>query len=77
MALFAKLHTCLAMHANPATGGFEILVLPIGNGWRVRISDGQHLHFVGGFDAEDKANEWVRNASSAWLAKRKKATEHL
>ena len=42
---------------NPATPPFEIVTMPIGKGWRVRISDGQRMQFVSGFDAKAKAEE--------------------
>lgn len=65
------------MNANQATGGFEVVTLPIGNGWRVRISDGRHLQFVGGFEDKDHADDWVRRSSSAWLAKLKTIARSL
>ena len=65
------------MNTSPASPSFEIVTLPIGNGWRVRISDGRHLQFVSGFDAKSNAEEWVRNSSSAWLDKLKTITERL
>ena len=51
--------------------------MPAGNGWRVRISDGQHLQFVSGFDAKSQAEEWVRSSSSAWLDRLKTTAERL
>jgi hypothetical protein len=65
------------MNTNPATADFEIVTLPIGKGWRVRISDGRHLQFIGGFDAKDRADEWVRTSSSNWLDKLKTLTDRL
>lgn len=57
------------MNASPVTTEFEIVTLPLGKGWRVRISDGRHLQFIGGFDANDRAEEWVHTSSSTWLDK--------
>ncbi len=51
--------------------------MPIGNGWRVRISDGQHMQFVSGFEAKSKAEEWVRNSSHAWIDSLKTLAERL
>jgi len=65
------------MNANQATSGFEVVTLPIGIGWRVRISDGRHLQFVGGFARKNDAEDWVRRSSSAWLAKLKKIADSL
>ena len=65
------------MNANPAPATPEIITLPIGDGWRVRISDGQRLQFVSGFDAKSSAEEWVRTSSHAWLDTLKNATERL
>lgn len=65
------------MNTNPETPAFEIVTMPIGNGWRVRISDGQHMQFVSGFDAKSSAEEWVRNSSPAWLDNLKTITERL
>ena len=74
---FGCLHTCLAMNTSQAFPSFEVVTLPIGNGWRVRISDGRHLQFVSGFDAKSHAEEWVRNSSPTWLDKLKTITERL
>lgn len=65
------------MNTSPATHAFEIVTIPIGNGWRVRISDGRQLQFVSGFDARSKAEEWVRSSSPAWLDKLKTIAERL
>ena len=65
------------MNASPTSSTIEIVTLPIGNGWRVRISDGRHLQFVSGFDAKSHAEEWVRNSSPTWLDKLKTITERL
>ena len=65
------------MNTSPASPSFEIVTLPIGNGWRVRISDGRHLQFVSGFDAKSHAEEWVRSSSPAWLDKLKTITDRL
>ena len=65
------------MSTNPAPATLEIATMPIGNGWRVRISDGQRLHFVSGFDAKSAAEEWVNNSSRAWLAKLGTLVERL
>lgn len=65
------------MNTRPASSTFEVVTLPIGNGWRVRITDGRHLQFVSGFDAKNNAEEWVRNSSSGWLDKFKAITERL
>jgi hypothetical protein len=65
------------MNTSSASSSFEIVTLPIGNGWRVRISDGRHLQFVSGFDAKSHADEWVRNSSSTWLTKLKRIAERL
>jgi len=65
------------MNANPATPSFEIVTMPIGNGWRVRISDGSRMQFVSGFEAKAMAEEWVRSSSHAWLDTLKTASERL
>lgn len=65
------------MNMSPASPTFEIVTLPIGNGWRVRITDGRHLQFVSGFDAKSKAEEWVRSSSTIWLDSLKHAIERL
>lgn len=65
------------MNANRSSTNLEVVTMPIGNGWRVRISDGQRLQFVGGFDAKAAADEWVRRSSAGWLAKLKDITERL
>jgi hypothetical protein len=64
------------MNTSPAPT-FEIVTMPIGNGWRVRITDGQRMQFVGGFEAKAKAEEWVRNSSRSWLDALKTASERL
>lgn len=64
------------MNTSPAPS-FEIVTMPTGNGWRVRISDGQHMQFVSGFEARAKAEEWVRSSSQAWLDALRKAAERL
>lgn len=65
------------MNTRPASSTLEIVTLPIGNGWRVRITDGRHLQFVSGFDAKSNAEEWVSSSSSPWLDKLKTITERL
>jgi hypothetical protein len=65
------------MNTNPATADVEIVTLPIGGGWRVRIYDGRHLQFIGGFDAKDRAEEWVRISSATWLSRLKNLAERL
>ncbi|MBI3704783.1 MAG: hypothetical protein HY244_13295 [Rhizobiales bacterium] len=65
------------MNTNSAAPSFEIVAMPIGSGWRVRISDGQSMHFVSGFDAKSQAEEWVRSSSTAWLKTIKNAPERL
>jgi len=65
------------MSTNQIPPALEIVTLPIGNGWRVRISDGQRMQFVGGFDARAKAEDWVRNSSRDWLDKLKTLPERL
>ena len=51
--------------------------MPIGNGWHVRIFDGQRMQFISGFEAKASAEEWVRNSSHAWLDALKTAAERL
>ena len=41
------------MNTSPTSPSFEIVTMPIGNGWRMRMCDGQRLQFVGGFEARD------------------------
>lgn len=65
------------MNTNPATPIVEIITLPIGDGWRVRISDGQRLHFVSGFAAKSAAEEWARHSARAWLANLRAFAERL
>ena len=65
------------MNPDSETPAFEIVTLPIGNGWRVRISDERRMQFVSGFDAKSSAEEWVRSSSPAWLDTLKNATERL
>lgn len=65
------------MNTNPAASAFEIVTLPIGNGWRVRIADGRRLQFVGGFDDKRAAEDWARRSSSTWLAKLKTIADRL
>ena len=60
------------MSANPAPANLEVVTLPIGNGWRVRISDGQRLQFVGSVDTKASAADRVRHSSPAWLTRLKK-----
>jgi len=67
----------LLMNTNQTAPAFEIVTMPIGNGWRVRISDGQRMQFVGGFEAQAKAEEWVRKSSRAWLDTLKSLPERL
>jgi hypothetical protein len=65
------------MNTSTVSPTLEIATMPIGNGWRVRISDGRRLQFVSGFEAKSAAEEWVRNSSHAWLAKLKTIVERL
>ncbi len=65
------------MNTSPASPSFEIVTMPAGTGWRVRISDGQRMQFVSGFDARVTAEEWVRSSSHAWLDTLKNAAERL
>jgi hypothetical protein len=50
------------MNTNPAPATLEVVTMPSGNGWRMRIADGQRLQFVSGFDAKSAAEEWVRSS---------------
>jgi hypothetical protein len=78
MELFLKI--CIharAMNTRPASASFEIVTLPIGNGWRVRIADGEHLQFVIGFDASGNAEERGRASSRTWLDRLKTLAERL
>jgi hypothetical protein len=74
---FRNFAYCRAMNTSPAVPTFEVVTMPIGNGWRVRISDGRHLQFVSGFDAKSHAEEWVRCSAHAWLDKLKTISERL
>lgn len=65
------------MNTNQPAPAVEIVTMPIGNGWRVRISDGRRMQFVGGFDAKAKAEEWARNSAHAWLDTLKTLSERL
>ena len=65
------------MNTSSVPATLEIVAMPIGNGWRVRISDGQRLQFVSGFDAKSAAEEWVNSSSRAWLAKLATVVERL
>ncbi|MDP2410314.1 MAG: hypothetical protein Q8M26_08510 [Pseudolabrys sp.] len=65
------------MNTNPAALTLEIVFLPIGNGWRVRISDGNHLQFISGFETQSDAEQWVRTSARAWLAKLETVAERL
>ena len=72
-----SLHKCSRMNTNKTSPALEIVTLPIGNGWRVRISDGQRMQFVAGFEAQSKAEEWARNSARTWLDKLKTLPERL
>lgn len=61
----------MAMNENRSSASFEVVTLPIGNGWRVRIADGERLQFIGGFDAKTAADDWVRRFAAGWLTKLK------
>jgi hypothetical protein len=65
------------MITNPASATLDIVTLPIGDGWRVRIFDGHRLQFVGGFEAKSAAEEWVRHSARAWLANSREFAERL
>jgi len=70
------------MNTRPAAPTFAVVTMPIGNGWRVRISDGRRLQFVSGFDAKNfdaksNAEEWVRCSAHGWLDKLKTISERL
>jgi hypothetical protein len=65
------------MNTNPPPATLEVVTMPSGNGWRVRIADGQRLQFVSGFAAKSAAEEWVRSSSRAWLAKLPTIVERL
>lgn len=67
----------LLMNANQAAPMLEVVTMPIGNCWRVRISDGQRMQFIGGFEAQAKAEEWIRTSSGAWLDTLKHLPERL
>jgi hypothetical protein len=56
------------MNTSAPRPTIEIVPLPIGGGWRVRIDDGRHLQFVSGFAARSDAEEWISSAAQAWLA---------
>jgi len=65
------------MNPHPATPTVEIVTMPIGNGWRVRIADGRRLQFVSGFEAKSDAEQWAHTSAHAWLTKLRTIVEHL
>ncbi len=65
------------MSAGPTSPSFEIVAVPVGNGWRVRISDGVRMQFVSGFDGKAAAEEWITSSAPAWLAALQTAAERL
>ena len=69
------------MNTHPATPNVEVVTMPIGNGWRLRIADGCRLQFVSGFEAKSEAKsdaeQWAHTAAHAWLTKLRTIVEHL
>jgi len=65
------------MNTNPATPTVEIVTMPIGNGWSVRIAGGRRLQFVSGFEAKSDAEQWAHTSAHAWLTKLRTIVEHL
>ena len=65
------------MNTHPAAPAVEVVTMPIGNGWRVRIADGRRLQFVSGFEAKRDAEQWAHTSAHAWLTKLKTIVEHL
>lgn len=51
-----------------ANKAIEIIPIPIGDFWRVRIQDGERLQFVSGFAKRSEAEEWIKRGAARWLA---------
>ena len=69
MDFLIRLRFIQAMSSDRPSITPELVAVPSGDGWRVRILSEGRLQFIEGFDTKSSAEEWIRAAASDWIAK--------